>query len=60
MELAQVRKLVSVVVNLSDSPAQAQVHLGWPQLAGRAWQLIDALADAVYDRSGEELLSAGL
>ena len=49
-----------IVVNLSDSQAQAQVHLPWTDLGGKTCQLTDALAGATFERSGDELLSSGL
>jgi hypothetical protein len=49
-----------IIVNLSESEAQAQVHLTWPNLGGKTWQLVDALSGATYGRSGDELLSSGL
>jgi len=49
-----------VAVNLSDFPAQARIHTGWNNLAGRAWNLTDQLSGTVYERSGDELQSSGL
>ena len=49
-----------VVVNLSDAPAQARVHLPWDDLAGRAWTLTDRLSGARYDRTGDELAGDGV
>jgi hypothetical protein len=49
-----------VVVNLSDAQAQAQIHMVWDDLAGRAWNLHDKMSGAVYERSGDELQSTGL
>ncbi|MDT8069113.1 MAG: alpha-amylase family glycosyl hydrolase [Terriglobia bacterium] len=49
-----------IVVNLSDAPAQAIVHVGWEDLAGQNWIFRDTLSDATYDRCGDELLSSGL
>jgi len=49
-----------VVVNLSGADAQAHVHTGWEDLAGREWNLHDELSGAVYTRSGDELESSGL
>ena len=34
-----------VVVNLADAPAQARIHLPWPQLHGEEWELSDQLSD---------------
>ena len=49
-----------VAVNLSDCPAQARIHTGWNNLAGRTWNLTDKLSGTVYERSGDELQSSGL
>lgn len=49
-----------VVVNLSDSPAQALVHAGWDELAGSNWILTDKLSGTKYERSGDEMRSSGL
>jgi hypothetical protein len=49
-----------IVVNLSDAPAQAVVHLNWSELAGRTWNFTDVLSGRTYVRLGEELRSSGL
>jgi len=49
-----------VVVNLSDSPAQALIHVGWNDFAGQTWKLSDMLSGLTYERSGDEMLSPGL
>ena len=49
-----------VVVNLSDAQAQAQIHMVWDDLGGRAWNLHDKMSGAVYPRSGDELHASGL
>jgi glycosidase len=49
-----------VVVNLSDAAVQGRVRIDWDDLAGRSWRLHDRLSGATYDRSGDELASAGL
>jgi len=49
-----------VVVNLSEYRSQAQVHLPWDDLAGRTWQLADALNDNVFKRDGAQMHSTGL
>jgi glycosidase len=49
-----------VVVNLSDSAAQARVHLPWQEEPGATWHLIDALSDASYDREWDEIAASGL
>jgi len=50
---ADERKLL--VVNLGDAPAAGHVWLTWDDLRGRSWRLADALSDAVYERSGDDL-----
>jgi hypothetical protein len=50
---ADARKLV--VVNLGDAPAAGRVSLPWDDLRGTSWRLTDALSDAVYERSGDDL-----
>ena len=49
-----------VVVNLSDAPATARVHLPWTDLAGRSWTLADRLAGQRFERAGDELDDQGL
>jgi hypothetical protein len=49
-----------IVVNLSDRPAQALVHVGWDDFAGHTWSLSDPLSGAMYARSGDEMLVPGL
>jgi len=49
-----------VIVNYSDTPAQGQVPLPWPDLAGRPCRLTDLLTARTYDRDGGELLAPGL
>jgi hypothetical protein len=49
-----------VVVNLSESRAQARVHLPWDDLAGRSWSLTDRLGEERFDRHGDELADDGL
>src|SRR6266436_3614226 len=49
-----------VVVNLSEYGSQARVRLPWNELAGRTWQLTDALSGAMFERDGGEMQSAGL
>jgi len=47
-------------VNLSDSHAQALVHVGWDDLAGHNWILADKLSGVIYERSGDEMGKTGL
>ncbi|MGI5459834.1 alpha-amylase family glycosyl hydrolase [Streptomyces sp. CA-249302] len=49
-----------VIVNDSDTPAQGQIPLPWPDLAGRPHRLTDLLTDRTYDRDGDTLLTPGL
>jgi hypothetical protein len=49
-----------IVVNLSDSPAQARVQMPWLDTRTRSWQLVDKLSGSVYERDGAEMLSPGL
>jgi hypothetical protein len=49
-----------VVVNLSGAPAQGMVPLGWSDLGGRPWKLVDLLDGTIFDRHGDELSGSGL
>ena len=49
-----------IVVNLSDSRAQAMVQFGGEHLASHSVTLADQLSGARYQRSGDELQSSGL
>ncbi|MBV8672421.1 MAG: alpha-amylase, partial [Acidobacteriaceae bacterium] len=49
-----------VVVNLSDSPAQAQVRIPWRDISGKNWRLTDVLSGESFDRDGDSMLSPGL
>ena len=49
-----------VAVNLSPDRGQCYVHLPFEELAGQIVRLRDALGDAVFDRSGDDLLAGGL
>jgi hypothetical protein len=49
-----------IVVNLSDSAAQARVQAPWKGSQGGTWRFIDALSDATYDREGDEMAVSGL
>jgi hypothetical protein len=49
-----------IVVNLSESAAQARVEVNWENLGGSAWRLTDPLSGADYERSGDDVLSSGL
>ncbi len=54
------RERYLIVVNLSDNPAQALVHVGWEDLAGRTLNFTDKLSGVKYERAGDEVQSAGL
>jgi hypothetical protein len=49
-----------MVVNLSDSGAQARVQVPWSEVSGQTWRLADGLSNSGYDRDGNDLLSHGL
>jgi hypothetical protein len=49
-----------VVVNLAEGEAQARVRLPWGDLAGRNWQLSEALSGGGFTRAGDELRADGL
>jgi glycosidase len=49
-----------IIVNLSDSAAQARVQLPWEELRGKTWRLVDGLSGETYDRNGDEMRDPGL
>jgi hypothetical protein len=49
-----------IVVNLSESVAQARIQLPWEELRGKTWRLVDALSGESYDRKGDEMHDPGL
>ena len=49
-----------VVVNLSETPAEAQIPLPWPDLPGRDWHLADLLTGEAFTRNGAQLADPGL
>jgi glycosidase len=49
-----------IITNLSDEPAQSQIMIAMPGLAGREWLLCDLLNETQYQRSGDEILNKGL
>ena len=49
-----------VVVNYAAHPAQARVHVPWPELSGREWGLIDRLNGTRFTRAGDEMAADGL
>jgi|SRR5271157_252581 len=48
-----------IVVNLSDSSAQAQVLLPWEEVRGKMWRLVDTLSGVTYDQNGDEMRDPG-
>jgi hypothetical protein len=46
-----------IVVNLSDAGAQAEVKIGWDDIAGKTWRLADLMSGAEFERSGDEMAS---
>jgi hypothetical protein len=49
-----------VVVNLAQTPAQAQIPLLWPDLPGHRWSLLDRLSREDFSRDGDQLAGPGL
>ena len=49
-----------IVVNLSDSRAQAQVRLPWGELKGQSWRMTDLLSGQDYERGGDAMCDPGL
>jgi hypothetical protein len=49
-----------IVVNLSDAPAQARVHVPWDGVSGHTWELRDRLSGTRFERDGDELAAEGL
>jgi Alpha amylase, catalytic domain len=49
-----------IIVNFSDSPAQARVQVSWADAAGEKWWLLDSISAAIYERDGDEMISPGL
>lgn len=49
-----------VVVNLSARPAQARVHLPWPELRGGTAVLVGVVDDVRFLRDGTDLADSGL
>jgi Alpha amylase, catalytic domain len=49
-----------VVVNLSDTPAEARVRLPWNDMSGHRWVLTDRLDNQSFEHDGDELTAAGL
>ena len=49
-----------IIVNLSDSSAQAHVQVPWEELRGKTWGLVDVLSGQTYERNGDEMRDPGL
>jgi glycosidase len=49
-----------IIVNLSDSSAQAHVQVPWEELRGKTWRLVDVLSGQTYERNGDEMRDPGL
>ena len=49
-----------IVVNFSQKATQARIHLSWNNLAGKTWQLIDAINGDVFQRDGDDMQQSGL
>jgi hypothetical protein len=49
-----------IVVNLSDSRAQAMIHTRWDDLNGHNVIFSDNMSDTKYERSGDDIQSRGL
>jgi Alpha amylase, catalytic domain len=49
-----------IIVNLSESAAQARVQVPWEELRGKTWRLVDGLSGETYDRNGDEMRDPGL
>lgn len=49
-----------VIVNLSDSPVQAQVQVPWADGGGSKLRLRDAFSGAIYERDADQMVSPGL
>ncbi len=49
-----------IVINLSDTAAQARVHVPWEEVRGNAMLLIDSLSDMEFHRDGTEMALSGL
>ena len=49
-----------IVVNFSDSGAQARIRVPWSEIRGETLPLLDMFSDTVYDRHGDDMLNSGL
>jgi hypothetical protein len=54
------REYYLVIVNFSDSDAQAMIQLPWEELKGKMWHMTDFFTGIDYDRDGDELFNYGL
>jgi hypothetical protein len=51
---------ILIAVNYAPHESQCYVRLPFTDLAGMTWRFTDLLADAVYDRDGDDLHARGL
>jgi hypothetical protein len=49
-----------VVVNLSNSSAQAHVRMSWDGISDKNWRMTDLFTGKVYERNGAEMCYPGL
>ncbi len=49
-----------IIVNFSPTTSQACVQVPWADLRGKMWSLLDLLEGISYQRSGDEMVNAGL
>ncbi|MDA8239386.1 MAG: alpha-amylase family glycosyl hydrolase [Nitrospiraceae bacterium] len=49
-----------IVINFSEGTAQAHIRVPWDELTGKTWRLNDVLSGQTFDRSGDEMVDAGL
>jgi len=49
-----------IIVNFSVGSSQALVRVPWDELGGRTWRLDDRLSGETFERSGNDMRSAGL
>jgi glycosidase len=49
-----------IIVNLSETDAQAQVQSPWDDLRGKTWRLVDVLSGQSYERNGNDMCDPGL
>jgi hypothetical protein len=49
-----------IVVNFSDSDAQALIRLPWDEFKGKTWYMTDLFTGTEYERNGDEMVNNGL